>query len=171
MVMSPILVPQQNGPPMIINYPIMYPPNMLNSNLTSSSSASLPSTPSVTTSNLLNVTHLESNIRSRPPLVVETPSVPTPPPVTVVSSHIRELDQDTENSCDTVVQNAPISPIPSTSENISNGYVSMTELYFCASQNLFVRSKIVVPIFLISFVFMQKRPFEPRKVHGHDTRY
>ena len=143
MVMSPILVPQQNGPPMIINYPIMYPPNMLNSNLTSSSSASLPSTPAVTTSNLLNVTHLESNIRSRPPLVVETPSVPTPPPVTVVSSHIRELDQDTENSCDTVVQNAPISPIPSTSENVNNGYVFSTEFVFLYLSKLIARSKTV----------------------------
>ena len=32
MVMSPVLVPQQNGPPIIFNVPMMCPtPNMLNS--------------------------------------------------------------------------------------------------------------------------------------------
>ena len=32
MVMSPVLIPQQNGPPIIFNVPMMYPPpNMLNS--------------------------------------------------------------------------------------------------------------------------------------------
>ena len=157
MVMSPILVPQQNGPPMIINVPsYVYPPNMLNSACSSTSNTtpsvtSLPSVVSAAASNLLNVSQLveaanvqQQQQRSRPPppLVVETtpnlaPSTTNAAAVTnVVSSHIRDLEQDivvNAEQPENLVQNNNAnhprlsSPIPSTSENVNTSATTTSE--------------------------------------------
>ena len=129
MVMSPILIPQQNGPPMIINVPsYVYPPNMLPSTGSTTSTSTANNNAVASASNLLSV-----SVQPRP-FVVETAAAATasgpptpsqqpnnhPPPVTVVSNHIRDLEHDTnsnqiEASNNSVATNiVSISPIPST---------------------------------------------------------
>ena len=130
MVMSPILIPQQNGPPMIINVPsYVYPPNMLPSTGSTTSTSTANNNAVASASNLLSV-----SVQSRP-FVVETAAAATasgpptpsqqqpsnhPPPVTVVSNHIRDLEHDTNANQIEATNNAvatnivSISPIPST---------------------------------------------------------
>ena len=111
MVMSPILIPQQNGPPMIINVPsYVYPPNML----PSTGSTATTSTPAAANNNVASASNLLSvSVQSARPFVVETaataasatPSTPSQPPVTVVSNHIRDLEQDANANLNNEAQN------------------------------------------------------------------
>merc|ERR1719203_1292182 len=76
MVMSPVLVPQQNGPPIIFNVPMMCPtPNMLNS-------STAGSTTSVTSALSPNATPAMSSQQSSSTLTL------TPPPLVQKSSFL-----------------------------------------------------------------------------------
>jgi hypothetical protein len=140
MVMSPVLIPQQNGPPLIINVPSYVYPNMLNQTSASASSTSAaPPTPTFPTAPLLlPTTSIASSSQTALPKPVPFPPSSTMtmspatssstakyhsviPPTTIVSSHIRDLEVDDESSnsnvsMEIIEQQQPWSPVPGPSK-------------------------------------------------------
>jgi len=73
MVMSPVLVPQQNGPPIIFNVPMMCPtPNMLNSSTAGSTSVSSALSPNATPA--MSSQQSSSTLTLTPPPLVQKSS-------------------------------------------------------------------------------------------------